>query len=122
MKPITPVSRTVLIADDDPFVLSLLEHCIEVAGHVAIAVNNGRDALTVCLTRQPDAAILDHQMPELTGLEVGAAIHGIVPFIIFSSNELESEAAAIGAKAFLRKPAKAGTIIDTLHRLLHDVP
>lgn len=117
----TTIARTVLIADDDPFVRSLLEHCIEMSGHTAISTDNGRDALNLCLTRQPDFAILDYQMPQLTGLEVGAAIHGVVPFMIFSGNDMQSEASAIGAKAFLRKPAKAATIIDTLNDLLKDI-
>lgn len=88
---------------------------------MAISVNDGRDALDLCLARRPDFAILDYEMPELTGLEVGAAIQGIVPFMIFSGNDVEREALAVGAVAFLRKPAEALVIIKTLERLLRNI-
>jgi CheY-like chemotaxis protein len=39
-------------------------------GHQVIAVSNGQDGLTVARTTQLDLILLDHKMPELSGLAV----------------------------------------------------
>jgi len=61
----------VLIADDDPTSLRLLQATISAWGHEAIAANNGNDAWQAL--RSPDApklAVLDWMMPGIDGVEV----------------------------------------------------
>lgn len=104
---------TILIAEDDPPSLALLERTLHSRGHETIAVSDGTAALSAFL--QPDAptfAILDWNMPGLTGLEVCQQIRNIpspIPvYIILLTAEIESghivKALEEGANDYITKP------------------
>ena len=60
-----------LIADDHPLLLEGLKNALGVQGYAQIeAVNNGALALDYIQEKQPDVAVLDIEMPLLTGFEV----------------------------------------------------
>lgn len=62
---------TVIIADDHPILLKGLGDLLRDMGlHVIAECPTGGQAITAIRTYQPDLAILDLEMPELTGLEV----------------------------------------------------
>lgn len=61
----------VLIAEDDPSTRRLLEVTVKNAGCDVICVSDGEQALERIQTERPTLAILDVQMPRLTGWEVG---------------------------------------------------
>lgn len=63
---------TILIADDHPIFRSGVRQSLEQRGTVRIVgeVDNGEDALAMMLDLKPDVAILDIQMPKMTGLEL----------------------------------------------------
>ena len=66
---------TVVIADDDPDIRSLVAIAVAKAGLELLAnVADGRAALAAILQYHPDLAILDVSMPEMTGVEVVRAI------------------------------------------------
>ena len=60
----------VLVADDTPDILYLLQLNLELAGHEVVTANDGLEALAVFAERDIDAAVLDVTMPGRTGLEV----------------------------------------------------
>jgi DNA-binding NtrC family response regulator len=60
----------VLIVDDEVEFAATLAERLELRQITAETVNNGKDALSVILTRTPDVVILDLKMPDLNGLEV----------------------------------------------------
>ena len=68
------MSRTdihLLIADDHPLLLEGLKNALGAQGYAQIeAVNNGALALDYIKEKQPDIAVLDIEMPLLTGFEV----------------------------------------------------
>lgn len=62
---------TVVVADDDQDIRALVGIATERAGlRVVASVGDGASALAAIRREQPDLAILDVTMPELTGLEV----------------------------------------------------
>src|SRR4029079_297326 len=65
--------KTILIAEDDPFISRMYQIKLESAGFHVIVKNNGRDAFEAIKADQPNLAVLDINMPELSGLEVLAA-------------------------------------------------
>ncbi|RKE99028.1 response regulator transcription factor [Ichthyenterobacterium magnum] len=62
---------SIIIADDHPLILKgLNDFLLEKEFNVLASAKNGKDAFSLIKTHQPDIAILDIQMPYLTGLEV----------------------------------------------------
>lgn len=62
--------RTILIADDDDDIRSIIESAVGTLGFGVCAVADGRAALEVCERQLPDLAILDLTMPHMSGLDV----------------------------------------------------
>jgi CheY-like chemotaxis protein len=73
----------VLIADDDPMILSLLNRVITRMGAEPIEAVDGAAAVARFVDDPTGfvAVILDHQMPKLTGVEAAMAIRAIAPTI-----------------------------------------
>ena len=102
----------ILIVDDEPLNVDLLEQELELLGHDTIAASDGAAALQI-LARQPlDLMLLDIMMPQLDGYEVLARIKSDVelrhvPVIMISAlDQLESVVRCIelGAEDYLPKP------------------
>ncbi len=71
-------TSTVLIADDHPLVLKgLHDFLIEKEHNVQWTAKHGREALTLIKAHEPDIAILDIQMPHMTGIEVAQEIQNL---------------------------------------------
>jgi DNA-binding response OmpR family regulator len=66
---VTTKSR-VLIVDDDPDALRLIEYIFDRAGYEAHLAANGPEALSKANEVKPDLIILDVMMPDVSGLEV----------------------------------------------------
>ena len=66
--------KTILIAEDDPFISRMYQIKLESAGFKVILKNNGRDAFEAVKSDHPNLAVLDINMPELSGLEVLSAL------------------------------------------------
>ncbi|MFM2352744.1 MAG: hypothetical protein RLZZ608_150 [Actinomycetota bacterium] len=64
----------VLIVEDEPDVLLLLESRVRTAGHEVESAINGELALEAIGTRAPDVVILDWMMPRLDGIAVCESI------------------------------------------------
>jgi len=73
--------RSVLIADDDRDIGSLLARTIQSVGLTPIVVRNGADAITAAQHHAPDlaAAFLDIEMPDMTGVDVAIIIQQVMP-------------------------------------------
>ena len=67
-------TKTILIAEDDPFISRMYEIKLAGAGFKVILKTNGRDAFEAIKSEHPNLAVLDINMPELTGLEVLSAL------------------------------------------------
>jgi CheY-like chemotaxis protein len=66
--------KTLLLAEDDPFISRMYQAKLTGAGFSVLMVNNGRDAYEQIKAQKPDLAMLDINMPELSGFEVVRAV------------------------------------------------
>ena len=64
----------VLIVDDNPDKLSLLEVTLSMAGYVVCTANDGEEALAAINSEQPDLVITDIMMPNINGFELARRI------------------------------------------------
>ena len=112
----------VVIVDDHATVRRLLRELIEDDGrfHVVGEAENGREAIETAKRLQPDAVILDQEMPEVTGTEALPDLVQIVPKVVvvmFSSGprpETEAIAKAAGADAYFEKTDPVPHLLDAV--------
>lgn len=60
----------VVVVDDEPFILMMLEDQLRAAGIGVVTLRESRNALEVIRREMPDLIILDWMMPEVSGLEI----------------------------------------------------
>lgn len=106
---------TVLIVDDEPFNVDVLQQELEELNYQLITAANGQEALSKIKRHQPDLILLDLMMPVLDGFAVLAEIKGDnslrdIPVIIVSAaDDSKSIVKGIkqGADDYITKPIDA---------------
>ena len=63
-------NKKILIVDDEKDVLLVLEKQLTIAEYDVITANNGKHALLLAASQQPDLIVLDIQMPDMNGGEI----------------------------------------------------
>ena len=116
----------ILIADDNPTNVELLEaYLTECPCEIAIAVD-GRDTLDKVAEFKPDLILLDIMMPKLSGFEVcktlkdDPATKGIMILMVTALNELGDIERAVnaGCDDFLSKPVNKVELIKRVENML----
>src|SRR5262249_25955941 len=116
----------VLVADDNPTNREVLGKILERAGHTATLVADGERALDALEAARYDAALIDRNMPRLSGLETVQAIRLTtgarerMPVIVLSADvtpEAKRECLEAGADSFLPKPIEAARLLEELQSL-----
>jgi len=115
------MSRLV-IAEDSPHMLRLLEMTLRKAGHTWTACAAGDTALAAVQSQKPDAVILDIIMPGMDGLEVLSALKADpttagIPVIMLTARGqtlTRQQAEECGASAFLTKPFSPTELVATI--------
>jgi DNA-binding response OmpR family regulator len=114
----------ILVVDDDLDLLSLISFSLRQAGYLVIEAKDGRMALAAFERDQPDLAILDVNLPHLSGLEVLKKIRadGMTTPVLFltvrSSEQDQVEALDLGADDYLTKPFSPRTLLARVRALL----
>jgi putative two-component system response regulator len=105
---------TVLVVDDEPFNLSLMDELLN-KDYTIQKASNGPDALKLAFANPPDLILVDVMMPGMDGFEVcrllknnATTVHIPVIFIT-AKNEISDEERgfAMGASDFIHKPISA---------------
>jgi CheY-like chemotaxis protein len=103
--------KRILVTDDEPFLLSLLEDFCEDIDVVAILAKDGAECLEKAKTEKPDAITVDNRMPDQLGLDVITQLKADpttqqIPVVLLSGDNesVEAEAKKRGAFGVLRKP------------------
>ena len=119
-------NRTILIADDEPYLLEILEYNLSKEGFTIITARNGNEAIEKAELYNPDLMILDILMPYKSGMEVCRLLR-LQPrfsdtFIIFLT-ALSDEAIHIkgfenGADDYINKPVNTKILISRVNALL----
>jgi len=102
------VKNTILIADDEPDIVTMLQDFFESKGYFVLTATNGNDAIRQAETR-PDVILLDINMPEMDGLAVCERIRNYVSCpILFLTAKIEDvdkvKGFAAGGDDYITKP------------------
>lgn len=121
------VGKIILIAEDDPFISRMYEIKLTSAGFKVILKTNGRDAFEAVKSEHPSLAILDINMPELSGLEVLGALQNDgydfsnMPIIVLtnSSNmDDRKRATSFGADYLVKAEMTPRQVLDLINSKL----
>jgi two-component system NarL family response regulator len=118
-------SLRVLVADDHPLFLDGLKNLLVARGvQVVATASNGQEAVQQALELQPDVAILDIQMPLVTGIEAARRIKNQAPNIrvlmltMSADDNTLFEAIRAGASGYLLKDLNADEFLARLEGLM----
>jgi len=124
------VRKKILIVDDDPFVLTLLEKAIiDDNQHEVMKANNGIEALELAEQHKFDLIISDIIMPEMDGVEFIQKLresHKDIPVIAISGGGENCDGqdyinfAGYFADDVLKKPFKKDELMDAIDLAIND--
>ena len=105
-------SIKVLIADDEPDILELVQYNLEKEGYRVVTASDGQEAIEMARVEQPDVILLDIMMPELDGVEVCRQLRQekmfddtIIAFLTARNEDFTQIAALdVGGDDFISKP------------------
>ncbi len=120
----------ILLADDHNVIRFGLRHLLERKKEWKVCgeASNGREAVEMAVTLEPDIAIVDLSMPGLNGLEATRQIVKRVPgtaVLIYTMDESEKvvhDVLSAGAKGFLRKSDARSLIVQAVETLARGEP
>jgi len=118
------MSNKILIVDDEPFNLDLLEQELTDLGYTIERANNGSEALKKAESFRPELILLDYMMPDMNGLEVLKELRrreNHVPVVIVTAHgtiERAVQAMKEGAYDFVPKPFEPDHMALTVQKVL----
>ena len=116
----------ILIVDDEPDIIDLIEYNLEKEGYEVKSATNGLDAIETAQTFLPDLILLDVMMPEMDGIEtcvrmreIDALKPSLIAFLT-ARNEDYSQIAGFeaGADDYISKPIKPRVLLSRIQALL----
>lgn len=121
--------RTILIADDEPDILEIINFNLSTEGYRVISAGNGNEAIELAKLHKPDLVILDVMMPGKTGLEVCKILRSHKEFdntIIIFLTALNDEATEIkgletGGDDYINKPISPRILISRVNALFRRI-
>jgi CheY-like chemotaxis protein len=119
---VTAAPLRVVLADDTSEYRQLLRLILEQDGRFVVVgeAADGAEAVRLTTAERPDALVLDLAMPVMDGLQAipqvlaGSPDTSIVVLSGFARGQLDREALALGATAYVEKGEAFSTIVSTL--------
>jgi DNA-binding response OmpR family regulator len=124
--PTDSAAAKVLVVDDDPGMLGLLGRLVETTGAEVAAAETGEEAISLALADEPALAILDVNLPRVSGYEVCRVLRETygprLPILFVSGERTESydrvAGLMVGADDYLVKPFAPDELLARVRALL----
>lgn len=115
----------VVLAEDQSMILGALTALLELDGDIAVVgrARDGREAIDLCREHEPDVLLTDIEMPNVTGLEVAAAVRRETPrtkviiLTTFARAGYLRRALEAGAAGYLLKDSPAEQLANAVRRV-----
>jgi two-component system NtrC family sensor kinase len=114
----------VLIIDDSSELRSLLESILPFGGYQAISASSGQDGLDLVAQENPDAILVDLELPDTNGLKVLEELNRRrcdIPTIMmtgYGSEGVAAHALRLGVQGYLIKPFTTEEVLSTIEKAL----
>ncbi|HPH84745.1 MAG TPA: response regulator transcription factor [Ferruginibacter sp.] len=117
--------KKILIADDEPDILEIIQYNLQAEGYEVITAKNGDEALEKAKKNLPDLVMLDIMMPGKNGIEVCKLLRlnpdfqkTLIVFLTALSDEgTEIKGLETGADDYLTKPISPKVLVSKVHAL-----
>jgi two-component system cell cycle response regulator DivK len=117
-----PMTKTVLIVEDNDLNMKLFNDLLEVHGYKTVQSKTGREALEIARERHPDLILMDIQFPKTSGLDVTRSLKGDpalrdIPVVAVSAYTLKGDEDQIregGCDGFIAKPISVKGFLKTI--------
>lgn len=118
--------QRIMVVDDDPDALALMENILTDDGFELIKVSNATEVGLKAAQMSPDLILLDFLMPEINGFDVCKALRESeltrsTPIMAVTCLSKEAEIERIfqcGADEYLAKPFKVDQLLEKVHELI----
>jgi two-component system phosphate regulon response regulator PhoB len=120
------MKKRIIIADDDPMIISLVSLRLEMDDYEVIGIANGNEALAMIRSRPPVLAILDVQMPGKDGISVLRELKRDtatcdLPVMMLTGerdNDTVMDAVGAGACDYMVKPFHPDRLMERVNRMV----
>lgn len=118
--------KTVLVCDDEPEMLAVVEAMLEHHGYGVRTTTQGEEALRIASAEKIDVIMIDLLMPSMSGWELIAALRSDmqtrrIPIIVLSSiSPHDLEVAARSIQGWVEKPLDEANLISVVSRVLEN--
>ncbi len=120
------MSATILVVDDDPVILQLLQVNFEMEGFTVITAADGREGVDRTRADRPDIVVSDVMMPKMSGIELVAELKNDpdtagIPVLLLTAKAQQADIGAgidAGADDYVTKPFEPLDLVDRVNRLL----
>lgn len=120
--------KKVMVIDDEPFILMMVEDKLKRAGFKVITLRESVKAMELIRKEMPDLILLDWMMPELSGIELlklikaDPALSPIPVFMLTAKGQEEDEKAGLkyGVQRYIIKPFSPKALLEEIQAVLKD--
>lgn len=124
------VNPLILVVDDEPPLLRLLEFLLSRQGYSVQTAVNGENALEIVRREHPDLIVLDVMMPRMDGYQVAAAIRADsdiaeTPILMLTARAQEEDrerGLAVGVNTYMTKPFEPERLAEVIASFFEPVP
>ena len=122
------MTRAILVADDDPDILSIVSMSLEAQGSTVHKATNGREAVDLARQHHPDLILMDMMMPVVSGyeavgeLKADATTKEIV-IVGLSAKAMATDmerATDAGIDGYITKPFRIAQVLTVVESYLSD--
>lgn len=117
----------ILIVDDEPDTVDLIELTLRTAGYVLQSAYSASEAKQIIKDERFDLMLLDVMMPESSGFDLVEELKQdgwkLPPFLFLTARSRPEDVKAgndLGAKGYLVKPVTRGKLIDAIQAALYE--
>jgi DNA-binding response OmpR family regulator len=115
----------ILVVDDDPVILRLIEVNLDLEGFEVVTANRGEDAIAKARETSPDLILLDLMMPEMSGWEIAERLQqddkaGRIPLVFLSARTQDEDrrrGEELGVAGYVTKPFDPAELVATIRKL-----
>ncbi len=118
------MNAQILVAEDNEDNMMVATMILERMGFTVLQAINGLEAYDTAVEKQPDLILMDHHMPEMTGIEATQALRvssetKSIPIIALTADiDSKDDLLEAGCNAFLAKPLRSSKLLRIVHQVL----
>ncbi len=114
--------KAILVADDDPDILSIVAMSLEAQGYTVHKAANGREAVDLARANRPDLVLMDMMMPVLSGYEAVGELKADastrdIPIVGLSAKAMSTDmerATDVGIDGYITKPFRIAQVLAVI--------